>query len=42
MEWWYKTPAAGKIRGIRMGLLGRIALRRRRKHTDDLANVRGW
>jgi hypothetical protein len=42
MDWRQMYPAAGKIRGNRLTLAGRIRLWKRRKRTDDLAHLRRW
>jgi len=41
MNWRQKYPAVSWIHGNRLTLAGRLRLRKRRKRSDDLANLRG-
>ena len=38
----YFSPSGRKNTGFRTGLISRWKLRQRRKHTDDLAGLKGW
>lgn len=38
----YLMAGTGKARWRRMTIAERLRLRRRRKHLDDLAGLRGW